>query len=197
VDWHVPHGHEHRDLSKTIMELGRRRARPGEVMIEAGCWKGGSTAKWSHACRMLGYRLHVYDSFEGVEAMTEMERGGYDYTGEYVGKLEEVRANVARYGDLDLVEFHPGWFCDSMKPGTVPGPVRLVYIDCDLAKGTVEVLEGVMPVLSEDGVVVSEDCQVKSVAQLLAEPETWQRVGARLNGARFSRHLGIFHPKER
>lgn len=193
IDLKVPHGHEQRDCAITVVALGARRARPGEVMIEAGCWQGGSTAKWSLACRLLGYQLHVYDSFRGVEARTDME-GSYDYTGEYSATFDTVRDHVARYGDLSLCTFHPGWFTDTMTPGSVPGPVRLVYIDCDLAKGTQEVLAGVVPVLSDDGVIISEDCQIPVVAKLLAAPATWAALGVRVTSAlRYSLHIGIFH----
>lgn len=191
IDWAVPHGHEPRDCSETLAALCERRARPGEVMVEAGCWQGGSTAKWSLACQLLGYHLHVYDSFQGVEARTEIE-GRHDFTGEYAAPLERVRNNLRAYGDLSVCTFHEGWFRDTMKPNTVPGPVRLVYIDCDLVKGTEEVLHGVVPVLSDDGVVASQDGQIPVVAAYLAASETWQALGVRMEGVRRSRHLLLF-----
>ena len=193
IDWNVPHGHEHRDLALTIRALGARRARPGEVMIETGCWQGGSTAKWSLACRRLGYQLHVFDSFQGVEPRTDVE-GRYDYTGEYAATLETVRGHVARFGDLSVCTFHRGWFRDTMGPGMVPGPVRLVYIDCDLVKGTHEVLAGVVPVLSDDGVIVSEDCQIPVVAEFLGNPATWDSLGIRVRSQRYTRHIAMFEP---
>jgi O-methyltransferase len=160
-------------------------------MIEAGCWQGGSTAKWSLACRLLGYGLHIYDSFEGVEARTDVE-GQHDFTGEYAAPLETVRQNLVRHGNLSPCTFHKGWFVDTMQPGSVPGPVRLVYIDCDLVKGTKEVLAGVVPVLSDDGVVASQDGQIRAVAEFLARPATWESLGVRVSGTRLSRHLLVF-----
>lgn len=188
IDWHVPHGHEPRDCAATLASLGERRARTGEVMVEAGCWQGGSTAKWSLACKSLGYKLHVYDSFEGVEARTELE-GKYDFSGEYAAPLALVREHVEKFGDISVCTFHQGWFQDTMRPGQVPGPVRLVYIDCDLVKGTREVLEGVIPCLSEDAVVTSQDGQIAVVADFLASQETWRALGVRVSVARHSRHL--------
>jgi len=196
VDWSIPHGHEARDCAETLVALGERRARPGEVMIEAGCWQGGSTAKWSLACRLLGYRLHVYDSFQGVEPRTDAE-GTYDFTGQYAASLAAVREHVARDGDLSVCEFHPGWFCDTMEPGSLPAPVRLVYIDCDLVKGTKEVLTGVVPVLSDDGVVVSQDGQIPVVARFLTSPDTWAALGVDVQGTRRSRHLLTFRVTSR
>jgi len=196
IDWNVPHAHEPLDCAWTLASLGERRARPGEVMVEAGCWQGGSTAKWSLACRLLGYDLHVYDSFQGVESRTDVE-GRYDFTGEYAAALDTVRHHVERYGDISVCTFHPGWFCDTIRPETVPRPVRLAYIDCDLVKGTKEVLAGVVPALSDDGIIASQDGQVPVVAQLLAAPATWQEFGVRVHGVRRSRHLLVFHLSER
>ena len=178
-----------------LAALRARRAQSLEVMVETGCWQGGSTAKWSVACRLLGYRLHVYDSFQGVEPRTTVE-GRYDFTGQYAASLDVVRAHVARYGDLTVCTFHPGWFNDTMHPDTMPRPVRLVYIDCDLVKGTKEVLRAVVPVLSSDGVVASQDGQIPVVAELLAAPETWHDLGVRVRGTRRSRHLLVFTREE-
>jgi hypothetical protein len=196
IDWSVPHGHEPRDCAETLAVLGARRAQPGDVMIEAGCWQGGSTAKWSLACRLLGYHLHIYDSFQGVEARTDVE-GAYDFSGEYSATKATVHRNVARYGDVSVCTFHEGWFCDTMRPGTVPGPVAVVYIDCDLLKGTKEVLEGVVPVLSDDGVIASQDGQIPVVAQFLANTATWHSLGIQVDGSRLSRHLLLFKVRAR
>jgi hypothetical protein len=137
----------------------------------------------------------VYDSFQGVESRTDAE-GRYDFSGEYAAALSTVRDHVARYGNLSVCTFHPGWFCDTIRPETFPRPVRLAYIDCDLVKGTKEVLAGVAPALSNDGVIVSQDGQVPVVARLLAAPATWQEYGLCVRGARHSRHLLVFHLTE-
>src|SRR4051794_9518940 len=38
---------------------------PG-VVVEAGCYKGGSTAKLSVAAKLAGRKLVVFDSFQGI-----------------------------------------------------------------------------------------------------------------------------------
>src|SRR2546423_1905055 len=55
IDWNIPHAHEPFEITNIVGELAARKARPGEVFLEAGCWKGGSTAKFSIICKMLGY----------------------------------------------------------------------------------------------------------------------------------------------
>ena len=146
-------------------------------MVEAGCWNGGSTAKFSLVCRLLGYRLHVYDSFEGVEAITAEEgESAYDFTGEYAAAEEAVHANVRRFGALEVCETHRGWFADTLAVTPPPGPVRVAYIDCDLAKGTREALEGVVPRLTEDGWVFTQDFHIAPVRELLQDAGTWARL---------------------
>ena len=51
--------------------------------------------------------------------------------GDYSGSLEEVKGNIERYGQLEICEFHEGWFDDTMPLFSVP--VTTVYIDVDLA----------------------------------------------------------------
>jgi O-methyltransferase len=38
------------------------------VVVECGCWKGGSTTNLSLVCDIVGRELIVYDSFEGLPA---------------------------------------------------------------------------------------------------------------------------------
>lgn len=178
VDWNVPHAHKPRELVAVFRSISARPARAGEAVIEAGCWKGGSSAKFSLLCKMFGYRLHVYDSFEGVEARTAQEGvGGTDYSGNYAAQLELVKEHVAKFGELAVCEFHKGWFADTLVKTPPEFPVRGAYIDCDLAKGTAEVLEAVLPRLAEDGWIYTQDYHIASVRALLSSDELWSRLG--------------------
>jgi O-methyltransferase len=175
VDWNVPHAHKPRELVAVFRSIGERAAQPGEAVVEAGCWMGGSSAKLSLLCSLFGYRLHIYDSFEGVEQRTAIEGDATDYSGSYAATLETVRAHIARYGSLEVCDFHVGWFAD-----TLAAPpafrVRGAYIDCDLAKGTAEVLASILPVIADDGWVYSQDYHIGPVRQLLHSADLWKRL---------------------
>ena len=54
---------------------------------------------------------------------------------------------------------------------------EVVFIDCDSAKGTLEVLRGVVPSLARDGVVFSQDFHIAPVRELLLDRRTWERYG--------------------
>lgn len=94
---------------------------------EFGCFKGFSSAMLSFACRQLGLRMHVFDSFEGLPPA---EGSGYR-PGEYAGSLEEVTANVTRFGAVETVEFHKGFFSDTFRHYRPPA-LMCLWMDVDL-----------------------------------------------------------------
>lgn len=176
IDWCVLHAHTPLEIALICRALAERPARPGEVVVEAGCWQGGSSAKFSLIGALLGYRLCIFDSFEGVEAMTAKEvADSFDFSGSYRAAETTLRSNVALYGRIDVCTIRRGWFADTLAAAPVPNPVRLAFIDCDLAKGTDEVLSGVVPSLVQDGWIFSQDFHIKPVRRLLSSPTTWGR----------------------
>ena len=92
------------------------------VVVECGCFKGGSTINLSLGCDLAGRELHVYDSFEGFPIPGRRCRPHADGPsadphvrgGHVRRRLEEVRGNVARYGKVDLCSFRPGLLLESM-----------------------------------------------------------------------------------
>ena len=177
VDWNVPHAHKPKELVAVLLSIAEREGRPNEAIVEAGCWTGGSTAKLSIFCEQFGYALHTYDSFEGVEQRTELEGTGTDFSGSYAARLEEVSDNVARYGEASVCHFHRGWFADTLAKAPPSFPVRGAYIDCDLVKGTAEVLEGILPSLVADGWIYSQDYHIDHIRELLHSPALWKQLG--------------------
>jgi O-methyltransferase len=181
VDWHVLHAHRPCEISRIAQVIAERPSRNGELMVEAGCYRGGSSAKFSLLCRTFGYRLHIYDSFQGVEELSpEIRTKEYDFSGQYAAGESKVLENLEHYGDISVCLIHKGWFCDTIARNAVPVPVRVVYIDCDNAKGTSEVLTGTVPSLVSDGCIFSQDYHIRSVRELLENESTWMRLGKSL-----------------
>ncbi len=173
VDWDIVHGHTPDEMAIITRAISQRPQ--GGVFVEAGCWNGGSTCKFSLMCKEYGYTLHVYDSFQGVEDVSQVP-GEWDFSGKYAAAQALVQHNVSKYGWRDSCSFHPGWFKDTMAGG-IPGTIAAVYIDCDTAKGTMEVLRGVVPSLSDDAVFFSQDYHISPVKKLLKDSETWKQFG--------------------
>jgi len=171
VDLNVQHGHWPGEIARVMAAIGERMAKPGETVVEAGCWKGGSTAKFSLICNMMQYKLYVFDSFQGVENVP-----GNFFSGEYAADLNSVKKNVTKFGEVDVCEFVPGWFADTLAENTFKHPVRVAYLDCDLAKGTYEVLQGLLPSYVDDGIICSQDYHIGEVKELLDSKDTWRKL---------------------
>jgi hypothetical protein len=77
-------------------------------IVEAGSYKGGSTAKFSLAAKLVNRKLIVFDSFEGIPAHTEYS--DKFPKGSYCGTMEEVKDNVKKFGAIEICEFVKGYF---------------------------------------------------------------------------------------
>lgn len=106
-------------------------------ILEMGCFKGGMTCKLSHVAALLGRKLCVFDTFEGLpetahyrtSEFVPKELGRFE-KGQFACSLEDVKANVSTYGRLDCCEFYPGRIEDTL-PYFADNP-SLVFIDVDL-----------------------------------------------------------------
>lgn len=197
VDWNVPHAHSPREITAICRELISQGSIGGE-MIEAGCWQGGSSCKFSLLCKMLGTRLHIYDSFEGVEpqkfdhSWSKQEQwDNTSYAGQYASGEDVLRSHLEQFGEIEVCQIYKGWFSETIQKG-VAFPVKAAYIDCDLIKGTLEVLEGVLPSLVKDGLVFSQDFHIKSINKCLADVKTWDNFGRSPAIKRLSFKLALF-----
>jgi O-methyltransferase len=179
IDWNVVHAHKPLEIALVCQALAGRPALAGETLLEAGCWQGGSSAKFSIICKMFGYKMHIYDSFEGVEILSPDKNveGTYDFSGEYKASEVMLRNNLEKYGEKEVCTVHKGWFVDTLAKDRLPFKVGYAFIDCDLAKGTKEVLMGVVPVLISDGIIFTQDYHIKPVRQLLDDKHTWDIFG--------------------
>jgi O-methyltransferase len=153
--------------------------RPAEgCIVEAGCFKGGSTAKFSVAARMVGRQLTVFDSFEGIPEHDEPH--DKDIFGDPVsfppgtlcGRLDEVKGNIAKFGELGVCEFVEGWFEDTMPKFSEP--VAAVYLDVDLASSTRTCLKYLYPLLIPGGVFYSQDGLYPLVLDVFNDEKFWE-----------------------
>jgi O-methyltransferase len=148
---------------------------PPGVIVEAGCFKGGSTAKFSLIAEQAGRDLVVFDSFQGIPENTEpheKDMSGYPISfkaGCYAGSIDEVKANVTRYGRIDRCRFIPGWFEETMPYFTES--VAAAYIDVDLASSTATCLRYLYPTVVPSGFLASQDGHLPLVIEVLKE---WQ-----------------------
>lgn len=155
----------------------------GDV-VECGCWRGTSSATLSLICALVGRKLYVCDSFEGLpEPRNEEER--YDIhassteqyyvweKGEYSASLELVRNTISRYGDISVCSFVKGYFSDSLKTFD-PGPIAFVFEDADLASSVEDCLTYLWPMMSEGGRFYSHEPWSEHVVALFYDKRWWK-----------------------
>src|ERR1041385_1551603 len=147
------------------------------AVVEAGCFKGSSTAKFSLAADIAGRNLVVFDSFEGIPENHEphsKSRFGAEVgfrRGDYCGTLEEVKSNVMKFGKINRCRFIRGWFHETMPEFNER--IAAVYIDVDLVSSTRDCVRYLYPLLEEGGALLSQDGHLPLVLDVLKDEEFW------------------------
>lgn len=162
-------------MVKTILTLPRDRQ---GAVVEAGCFKGSSTAKFSLAAKLAGRELIVFDSFAGIPDNNELHdtniygKDAYFGRGDYCGPIDEVKANVEKYGAIECCTFIKGWFDDTM-PG-FDRRLAAVYIDVDLASSTRTCIRYLYPLLAPGGMFYSQDGHLPLVIDVFDNDDFWK-----------------------
>lgn len=178
INRNVPNVHTQREMLQCIEAILASAGDGGGVIVEAGCFKGGGTSKFSLAAAIAGKQLVVFDSFAGLPKHDEKHESTIFgdriefYPGQYKGELEEVKANVAKNGRIDHCRFVKGWFDDTLPH--FHEPVSVAYLDVDLVTSTRTCLKYLYPLIRPGGTLFSQDGQVPLVIELLDNDQFWQ-----------------------
>ncbi|HRQ22901.1 MAG TPA: TylF/MycF/NovP-related O-methyltransferase [Anaerolineales bacterium] len=197
-----PHNQSH-ILSFVVSMLKLPKGTDG-VIMEAGCFKGGSTAKFSLVAKYLGLQLFVFDSFEGLPENEEDHNQTIDgksikgwFKGkEFSGTKEEVKSNIQKYGEISVCRFVEGWFEDTLPDFSEK--ILAAYIDVDLASSTRTCLKYIYPKMIPGGILVSQDGDFPLVIEVFDNDEFWlEEVGCEkpeIKGLRKNKILTIVKP---
>jgi hypothetical protein len=143
------------------------------VVVECGCYLGGSTANLSIICDAVGRDLIVYDSFEGLPAP---EPGDIYATpegeGAYRGDLEVVQDHVRRFGVLERCTFRKGWFSDTLPHHTEP--VALCFLDVDWQSSLHDCIQNLWPKLTDKGYVFIDEYILVDYCSLFFSETYWR-----------------------
>jgi O-methyltransferase len=173
--------HSQSEIKRIIAAILAVPATTSGMVVEAGCFKGGSTAKLSIATRLAGRRMVVFDSFEGLPPHSEkhdrtLTGERIDFVpGRYRGRLDEVRKNVHRYGEVECCEFVQGWFAETLPH--FQAPIVVGFIDVDLAASTRTCLEHLYPRLVPGGTLFSHDGNLPLCMEVMRDERFWRDVG--------------------
>ncbi len=166
----------HTLLAKEILSI------PSSIqgtVVECGCWKGASTASLSLVCNIVGRRLLVCDSFEGLpddsmQVHTAPHAGIYGYyqKGMYTGRIDEVQGNIRKYGVFEVCDFVQGFYSDSLKKLTQP--IAFAFIDVDLVSSIQDCLRYLWPLLVEGGAFYTDDAGDLACVNVFFDERWWQ-----------------------
>jgi hypothetical protein len=183
--------------SHLVMALKILETKPDEpgVVIECGTWKGGSAANLSLVCRIVGRRLVIFDSFEGLPEGKPGDRQATYAKGDYCGTLDEVKRNLAKFGAIESCDFVKGWF-DQTLP-SLDTPVLLAFLDVDLEDSLHTCVRYIWPRLVPRGYIFIDEFVDLDYCALFFSEEYWRRYFSRtppgLIGAGTGLPLGEFY----
>jgi O-methyltransferase len=179
ISSHVRCEHSETEILSFIRAVVSLPSEMTGCVVEAGCFKGGSTAKFSLAAAIKGFELVVFDSFEGIPENSErheknIQGGPVSFSkGDYCGSLEEVTDNVRKFGSLQTCRFVKGFFENTMPHFSQP--IVAAYLDVDLASSTRTCLKWLWPLLVPGGVLFSQDGHLPLVLDVFADENFWRR----------------------
>ncbi|MBT7720297.1 MAG: hypothetical protein HN744_12945 [Halieaceae bacterium] len=149
------------------------------AVIECGCWKGGATVNLSIICAIVGRKLKVYDSFEGLPPPTEGDpiaektfAKGF-IPGLFGGSLDEVKGNIERFGEVASCSFHPGWFEHSLPHHE--GEIAMMFLDVDFYSSLHECLIHLWPYLAPGGILFLDEYTNLPYCAVFYSEKYWQK----------------------
>jgi O-methyltransferase len=146
---------------------------PGDI-VECGTWKGVSATNLSIICNIVGRKLKVYDSFEGLPDTKPEEPLAYaNLKGAYDGALNEVMSNIKRYGNIECCEFEKGWFNETLPK--LNSPVLLAFIDADLESSLHTCVRWIWPNLVEKGYLFTDEAAFLEYVALFYSEKWWRK----------------------
>ncbi|MGY0572891.1 TylF/MycF/NovP-related O-methyltransferase [Bradyrhizobium sp. RDM12] len=151
----------------------------GDV-VECGCYKGASTAALSLLCAKVGRKLIVCDSFEGLPADSADAQHRYPHlgatttynVGDFAGRLDEVKQNIATYGDLSVCEFVPGFYSESLTGFS--RDLVFGFFDVDLLSSMQDCIRYLWPCFRDGGVIFTDDSCDMEVVKIWFDRQFWQ-----------------------
>lgn len=154
------------------------------AVVECGSYKGASTSTLSLVCSLAGRKLIIFDSFKGLPEPEGADRvhhipnlkkkTGYA-KGDYEGRLEEVKENIKQYGCLDVCEFVPGYFENTMPMfiNSFNDRVVFTFLDVDLRKSLETCIFYLWPLLEKHCSLFTHEAQQIEMSSFFFDKGWW------------------------
>lgn len=131
--------------------------------FEFGCHEARTIRlAWQHFQHLFHWDFVAFDSFEGLPEIDEIDRQEIWQKGRLkTDEREFIRLATSTGMPRERLHTVRGFYDDSLTPelqrSLLPRKAAVVYVDCDLYKSTVPVLEFVRPFLQRGTIVVFDD----------------------------------------
>ncbi len=175
----------HNDIELYIMYAMMLKLHVDGPIVEFGCYKGGSTAKLSLICELMGKDLYVFDSFEGLpppsdkdlkhQFMPFIKKNKFlrYFKGDYTASLQEVKLNVSKYGNKKVCKFEKGFFKATLSNFKLKP--SCIFMDVDLIDSALLVIKNVWPKLHAEGLFFTHEAGVINYIEAITDPSWWNR----------------------
>lgn len=175
--------HEHILIVENILNIPKKTL--GDI-VECGAFKGASASSLSLACVLTGRKLIIFDSFSGLPSPSKQDikhhcpAVGQIHTyskGAFKGNLREVKDNIRKYGSLEVCEFIPGFFKNSMPEFISKSTTRIVggFIDVDLKSSLKTCLLHLWPLLQNGQKLFIHEAHHLEIAELFFDKPWWHK----------------------
>ena len=135
--------------------------------LEFGVYKGTTFIAAYNFARSVGLKsmkFYAFDSFQGLPEISSADNNKlHEFSkGQYYCDVDEFKKNIYRRGvNLDRVNIIPGWY-DQVLNEQTKSKIRIkkasiVYIDCDLYKSTVPVLNFITDYIQDGTIIIFDD----------------------------------------
>jgi O-methyltransferase len=131
--------------------------------FEFGCNEANTVRQaWSHFEHLFDFHYVGFDSFEGLPEIAEIDKQLIWAKGKLAFDEDEFINRATRHGipraRLHTVKgFYDQSLSETLKARFLPTKAAVVYIDCDLYKSTVPILEWIVDFLQVGTVIVFDD----------------------------------------
>ena len=166
-------------LAKYLLSLPKVKR---GVVVECGCFKGASAAALSIICKIIGRKLILYDSFMGLPKTANRVRANFlhlkskeIYKAEmYKGTLNDVKRNIAVYGDVDVCIFRKGQFHKSLKYHNEK--IEFIFLDVDLVESTKICMKHLWNKIVDNSYIFTDDsCDLEN-AEIWFDNKWWREL---------------------
>jgi len=117
---------------------------------------------WKHFNYLFNWDFVAFDSFEGLPEITEIDKQAIWQKGRL--KTEEdqfirvvTNAGMPREKLITVKGFYEESLTNDVQKRLLPKKAAVIYVDCDLYKSTIPVLEFIVPFLQRGTVIVFDD----------------------------------------